>query len=321
MAGWVEDLRERVVADVEVTNQLVAAAQAFFVQTVAGRAKTADLLAQLLKHHSLDWPAKVTLDSRSDNAGVVARLVGALTMQVAGVEAIWRLVHRDQLIAAGTLQNLRTNVGWEAESHGSGWVFQQYEIPYPTEVIRAPSQSACEVLCNHDLYIREVGIPGLSEEVERSLREAVQCFASELYTACAAMLGSASEGAWMEFGYSLAGYLSLSDGGALGDALRKRLEDPYASTAKKVSTILEHYGDGTHCGRLWEKSNVTRKGLQHILIWSDVVRDSRNSIHYGVDPRTPNTREKLAALLLGAIPFFRTLYTVAASIEPPTPSQ
>jgi hypothetical protein len=45
-------------------------------------------------------------------------------------------------------------------------------------------------------------------------------------------------------------------------------------------------------------------------VWSDAVRDSRNTIHFGVAPTTPNTYEKVAALLLGAVPNVRVLYQV-----------
>jgi hypothetical protein len=313
MVDWTEQLREQIVKDVEVTNQLVAAAQAFFVESIVGRQKSADLLARLAKHHNAEWPEKVALHSKGDNADVVARVARAISIRVAGAEAICRLIHRDQLLASGSFENLEARVSWKTDAgYAAGWGFPEYEIPYPSTVMKALSPGASEALCNHDLYLQAVGVPGLSKGVENCLRDAVQCYAEDLYTPCAAMLGSASEGAWLEFGHALAKYLSLAETPA-GDALRAMLQDPHTSIAKKVAVTLQQYGDKGKCVTLWGKSGVTPRDLAPAAIWSDVVRDSRNAVHYGVDPTTTNTREKLGVLLLGAVPFFRTLYAVVAS--------
>jgi hypothetical protein len=310
MSTWTDELRDRVVGGVAVTNQEIAAAEAFFAHDLAGRGNSSAMLARLAEHHHAVLPKKVSLNSRGDNTPVVSQLAQAISIAVAGVEAIWRLIHRDQLLTAGVLVNLALHVGWETDTGtGSGWQFTEYEIPYPTSVMRAPSRNSVEVLCNHDLYIHELAVPGLSEEVERALREAVQCFAAELYTPCAAMLGSASEGAWLELGHSLAEYVSASDI-RRAEAMHEKLGDCNTSIARKARLVHEWYCDKATCGALWEESEVRPKDLLPIMIWSDTVRDSRNSVHHAVDPRTPNTREKLVALLLGAVPFFRTLYRV-----------
>jgi hypothetical protein len=44
--------------------------------------------------------------------------------------------------------------------------------------------------------------------------------------------------------------------------------------------------------------------------WSNVIRDSRNALHYGADAASRNTYEKVAALLLGANQNFRILYAI-----------
>lgn len=316
MVSWTDELRKRVVADVQVPNQLIAMAQAYVVGALQSRAASAELLERLSKHCESEWPAKVDLKSGSDNAEVVKLLARGISVRTAGVEAICRLIHRDQLLAGGNLTNLQLHVSWQTDSgHGSGWSFPEFEIPYPSSVIRAPSCQSSELLCNDDLYLQDMDVPMLPEGVSRALRDAVQCYAADLYTPCAAMLGSASEGAWLEFGYALARHISLSDG-QVGAALRKKLEDPSVSVAKKVSLVVQHYGDKTACAGLWQKSGVAPKALLPIVVWSDVVGDSRNSVHYGVDPTTPNTREKLAALLLGAVPFFRMMYSVVESVDP-----
>jgi len=55
--------------------------------------------------------------------------------------------------------------------------------------------------------------------------------------------------------------------------------------------------------------------LREVINWSSVVRDSRNAVHYGADPATQNTYEKVAALLLGAVPNLRILYAIRQAAE------
>ena len=51
------------------------------------------------------------------------------------------------------------------------------------------------------------------------------------------------------------------------------------------------------------------------MIWGDAVRESRNSIHYGVNPAMSNTYEKVAALLIGAVPHLKLVYRLRAAAE------
>ncbi|HUU08301.1 MAG TPA: hypothetical protein VMW61_02130, partial [Dehalococcoidales bacterium] len=64
-----------------------------------------------------------------------------------------------------------------------------------------------------------------------------------------------------------------------------------------------------------KQSGFNQRYLKEVLNWSNVVRDSRNAVHYGADPATQNTYEKVAALLLGAVPNLRTLYTIRQAAE------
>lgn len=62
-------------------------------------------------------------------------------------------------------------------------------------------------------------------------------------------------------------------------------------------------------------SGVRLQELKSVAVWSDAVRDSRNTIHFGVEPAVPNTYEKLAALLIAAVPNVGTLYKIKDSAE------
>jgi hypothetical protein len=172
-------------------------------------------------------------------------------------------------------------------------------------------------LANSDLYIAEIEIPELHAEVEDALRQSVQCFSYELYVPCLAMLAKASEGAWLELGDSL--LKAASDKTGLKTESREKikvaLDDPHKSILAKMEEILKLYNRQDIFKEIAEKSGVNYRSLEEVFIWSNVLCDSRNAVHYGADPATQNTYEKVAALLLGAVPNIRILYAIRCSAE------
>lgn len=65
---------------------------------------------------------------------------------------------------------------------------------------------------------------------------------------------------------------------------------------------------------------VLRAGeIESVVIWSEVLREARNAIHFGVKPVIPNTYEKVAVLLLAAAGNLAKLYhikRVAQQLQP-----
>ena len=67
------------------------------------------------------------------------------------------------------------------------------------------------------------------------------------------------------------------------------------------------------------KCGIRPAELRQVEHWSDTLRDSRNTIHFGVAAATPNTYEKVAVLLLASVLNLRALYAIkdAADSFPP----
>ncbi len=176
------------------------------------------------------------------------------------------------------------------------------------------SRKDSEFLVNPDLYLRNLNIPNLHTDIELALREAVRCFRHELFTASATMLGKASEGAWLELGFALVHVLPEGDTGYI-KRQKDELENPTVGIGKKIETVITLYERQDLYSPIAEKSGVSVQELRTAANWSDTVRDSRNTIHFGVEPSTPNSYEKVAALLLGAVPYLRIIYQVKAACE------
>ena len=161
-------------------------------------------------------------------------------------------------------------------------------------------------LTDCDLYLKELRIENLHEEIERSLREAIHCFRFDLYLACLAMLGKAVEGAWLELGMSLALHI---DDAKKRDKYYEQLQSPFNGLAKKIKLVLEVYSK-TPLESIRTKARVKVDVLNNVAFWSDSVRESRNNIHFGAEPPMENTYEKVATLLIGAVPNLSTLYRI-----------
>ena len=124
----------------------------------------------------------------------------------------------------------------------SGWKFDEFTLPVPGQVRRAMSakDGADQFLSEPDLYMHSLGVVNMHTEVANAFQEAVKCFRAELFTAALAMLGKASEGAWLELGASLLRIVPSSEE-AKYSKQRGALEDPMAGPLRKVEAVLTIY--------------------------------------------------------------------------------
>lgn len=151
-------------------------------------------------------------------------------------------------------------------------------------------------------------------EVASAFGEAVKCFRLELFTAALAMLGKASEGAWLELGASLLEF--VPDGQRTRFARQQfTLEDPMLGLLRKVEAVISMYEHQEIFAPVTKACGIRLQELRSVAVWSDAVRESRNTIHFGVQAAVPNTYEKLTALLIGAVPNVRVLYRLKASTD------
>jgi hypothetical protein len=189
----------------------------------------------------------------------------------------------------------------------------------PSEVRLAPSLQGKkpQPLSDADLYLAELQIPELHVEIKEALAQAVQCFRHDLFVPCLAMLAKASEGAWTELGLSL---LEVDvDNPNLKrekrDKIQQTLTSPDASMVKKIRTVLELYDRQDVFSEVRKRSGFDNRALTEVSLWANIVRDSRNAVHYGASPSTTNTYEKVAALLLGASHNLRLMYSIRKAAE------
>ena len=306
---------------VSVTRQKVLIAKAIVFNEVTAPKTFDDLLAAVYKLNTVVVPRPVVLHESIDTNAALTSVAESISWRLATTEAIWSLVHSGVLIEFGSPQTPSATVDWTTVVPGSGgtsagWQFEDFAFPVPSRVRRSPSYVAepNQFLTEPDLYLHAMGVQSMHADVASAFAESVRCFRHELFTASLALLGKASEGAWLELGASLIA-LVPADQESKYSKQRSTLEDPMMGAYRKIEAVLTMYDHQELFGPVSKSSGVKLQELRLVAVWSDAVRDSRNTIHFGVAPATPNTYEKLAALLLGAVTNVRILYRIKASAD------
>jgi hypothetical protein len=232
-------------------------------------------------------------------------------------EAIWSLISNNFFIPASTHHFIYdTSVAWTtvipgSSGQSSSWQLNQFDIPVPGKIIMKPSgiKPSEQPISDPDFYLKELGIENIDPDVESSLRESVQCFKHELFLGCLALLGRASEGAWIELGKSLSIIISEKEE-KKGEKFKLKMEDQFIGIAKKMYLVLKTYEQKGIFQNIYKSTGYRPAELKSCIVWSDAVRESRNSIHYGAKPAMSNTYEKVAALLIGAVPNLKIIYSI-----------
>lgn len=310
-----EQAKTNLIRKLNVTNQMVTYAKSYILENFQTRAD--QLLESLLESVEARKPEKVVIHPSVDSEEQLSRAAKYISWYLAGREAVWGLISNNCLIPdLNSHDSGDINIDWTTVIPGnsgasSGWRFEQYTLPIPRNVYLRPSGigESDQPLSDPDLYMRELDIEGLNQDIESSLREAVLCFKNELYLGCLALLGRAAEGAWVELGLSLAKTIP-DDSQISSEKLKNCIEDQFTGIGKKISEILKSYERKDIFGEIYKKSNYKPSDLRSCVVWGDAVRESRNSIHYGAEPAMSNSYEKVAALLIGTVPNLKVIYSI-----------
>jgi len=308
-------LEKILIDNILVTNQMVTYAKAFILKNFQN--DTSQLLNALLDSVDAQRPDKVVIHPSIDTETIVNKTAKSISWRMAGCEAIWGLISSNCLIPGSTHYfKHNTIVPWTTVVQGSGgpssrWQLNQFDILVPSKIIKKPSgiKFSEQPISDPDIYLHELEIENIDTDMELSLRESVHCFRHELFLGCLALLGRASEGAWIELGKALAKIISENDS-KNSEKLKNSMENQFIGIGKKIHLVLKAYEQKGVFQDVYKVTGYRPVELKSCVVWSDAVRESRNSIHYGAKPAMSNTYEKVAALLIGAVPNLKMMYSI-----------
>lgn len=307
-----DDAKRYILDHVKVVRLHVTIAKAFILKNF--HPVTSELINRFLQSVDAKMPQKLVFHQSVDAIPTLNSAVNAISWQLAACEAIWGLISNATIFPASTaLYGGFGSLQWTTVVPGSGgtssgFSLEEFSIQVPDRLAlpRSSNHGDDQPLSDPDLYLKELNLPGLIPAIEVALREAVRCIRHELYLACLAMLGRASEAAWIETGLALS---TAAPAGSPIDTTKisDQLLDPFIGIGKKIKIALDLFSRQDVFGDISKTSGVKLQDLKNCVVWADCVRESRNSLHYGTEPSMSNSYEKVAALLIGAVPHIRLL--------------
>ncbi len=310
------EAKKKLLDNVEVTPQKIIVAKSYFLKQfnkISLSQETFKLIDNFLLSVEAKKPAEIHL--KLDTQAGLSQAAEYLSWRLAACEAVWNLISNNLLVPDSEhMYKDKVSISCTTGGYKSGIAFEEFSIYLPDRIRLCLSglDAASQILTDSDLFLKEMKIPNMDKEVEESLREAVKCFRHELFTACLTMLGRASEGVWIKLGLSLT---KIPGDSKKKERINNLMTDPFFGIAKKINEILKLCEDKDLFALASGKSGIKLQDLRNCVIWADAVRESRNSVHYGVEPALPNSYEKVAPLLIGAAPHFKVLYTLIKGCE------
>jgi hypothetical protein len=300
-----------------MTNQLVTLAKAFLMssQITQGHHETSTLIRQFAKLQGHEVIQEVVINAAVDPEPYLSGAAGYLSCELALSQALWELVHLGYFMYQGSPRTQQVSQPWTSIFEQSGgtrasWHFEDLGYAVPGRVFVTPfwRYNTADAITDPDLFILESGMQGADPEIVEALRDAVLCLRHGLYRPAVTMLGKAMEGAWIEFGVALLAAVR-DDTGFDHDDFSEMIEGD-SSIAKKITEVFDLYGSKNALNHVVKASKIRPVELKSAVIWSDVVREARNSIHFGVKPTMANSYEKVVALFLEGSRSLGLLYKI-----------
>lgn len=277
-------MAHRVVRRVDVVR-----AKQFVMQSRGRSVDTDDILNQWTKHEGLVLP--VVLDA--GDAQAVQGTGRYLAARMACLYAIHELIVSAALLPGDGHYQGEPHVQCRRDTTSGGLSFGE-EVVVPRRAHKRLDDAGR--LVDGDLFVAGTGLE-LDERIGRALRQASECYRRDLLIPALAMLDAASEGMWSMTGSALLAALPVHAGapeltkhaGGKGAQFRLiRAVRAVAETPDALSTL----------GLSQQRDDVVNR-LAYTSDWSDLVRKSRNELHWNAKQATPpNDADKVAQLML-----------------------
>jgi hypothetical protein len=299
----------------------VTLAKSFLMQVDHPREFVSEEFAmRFSKQQGYEKTDHVVLHPSVDVERQLSQVAGRLSCELAFGHALRELISIGYYMPYAPWRVIEPSQQWTTVIPGgggqtAGWRFSELNHTLPEKVLRSP---LCDLLVNEpftdpDLFALDAGLEGAHSEVVEAVRDAVLCLRHDLYRPAVSQLGKAMEGAWIELGLALASTLPIED--AVRSRLKEKISDEDRSIAKKINDVRDLYCRRDLLGPVIKQADIRPEELNSIIVWSDVVREARNAIHFGSKPTVANTYEKVVVLFLEGAKSLTMIYTIKRAAD------
>lgn len=300
-----KDIIERIKAATVVRREDIARAKDYVLKSPA--TVVLQIVNQWARENVAEPPDEINRHAANleEELSTVGQTIGH---QLSMIRAVCELVVSGDLVHAGSsvewkprLPSMRDGgyVG-KIDSPAADSFLEQCAAAHPNVISRPRSIEGFST--DPDIFLAGVSVatlhPGVAEAVEQSL----MCFRRGLYLPSIAMLAAAVEANWHECG----GTVHRETGDA---ALVKAMSDPLVGFGKLVSVIRGAIA--TAKGKaLLEKARVSAIDVAGAEVWTTVLREKRNALHWKKGRGFVAEHAEAATLLMAAPLHFATLEAI-----------
>lgn len=294
-----EDAGKYIDAHILVTREDIARAKAFIVTLPNGNA---DPHCEMwLKQQDIEEPKALNTDA-ADIEEHLSSVARAYSIRKAFYQALFELSSCGEIIFTRELTEWKPNLMYRT-ARGAGGIELKTSSPRPTRFERLAIPDG--IPSDPDIFLEGVDskhlLPGIHEAIEQS----IVCFRKGLYMPATAMLAAAAEATWTECGIAVA--KNLSD-----PKLDTLFGDQYQSISKKVSELRKAF-EQPNAKALLKTAGQTIAKINDAEVWTTVLRDRRNALHWGKAKSFIADHSETATLLIAAPLHIGTLEAIRLS--------
>jgi hypothetical protein len=204
-------------------------------------------------------------------------LARSISLRIGLFQAVWELIATGDVVPTEKCAHWVPQHGYttqhpkHANSQSGLLTLDSISYPYVSHIASLPYLEKT-VPTDTDIFLQGINCDSLHQGIRHAIDQSLDCFRRGLYMPAIAMLAAAVEATWAECGRKIAVNLSNTK-------LEGIVNDPFASISKKVTEIRKalEASDGK---ALLKSANRTVADIGNAEVWTTVLRDRRNALHW-----------------------------------------
>lgn len=286
-----EEAPKYIRSNLTVLREDIARAKSYLIKHATGRAE--NLAGLWLKDQGIEQPGNIN----TDNEAQIQNIIRAYSLRKAFYQAVFELVASGDIILTEAIAKFEPSLGF---TQGGGSSFgmrsfmqsEKYDMgfvePRSFQKISLPD----DMPSDPDIFLDGINCTSLHAGIREAVEQALACFRRGLYMPATAMLAAATEATWSECGVAVATNL--------GDTkLTNLFSDPYSSISKKVADLSNALEQPNGKALLKSAGSSTAK-VREAEVWTGVLRDRRNALHWTKAKSFVADHSETATLLIAA---------------------
>ena len=279
-----------------VTREDIARAKAWIGKLKNGNADTN--AANWVKEHKVEEPRGVDTDSPRIEE-LLADIARAYSLRKAFYVALFELSGAGEIVFIGDIGRWEASLSYRTQ-RGAGGIDMKVSSPAPSRFERLVPPDG--ITTDPDIFLDGIDCKKLHSGIHEAIEQALDCFRKGLYMPATAMLAAATEATWTECGTTVAKNLS-------NPALETLFADPYASISRKVSELRQVLVQPTSKALL-KSAGQSQAKVTDAELWTTVLRDRRNALHWTKSKSFIADHSETATLLIAAPLHIATLEAI-----------